>query len=66
MIPDLYNIQIYVRPGVTDMKKQVNGPPIITQEELMLNPGSGCLFLFCSRNRKLTSIIRYLIVRTFL
>ena len=57
MIPDLSAIQIYVRPGVTDMRKQINGLSIIAEEEMELNPGSGNLFLFCSRNRKLLKSI---------
>ncbi|WP_020610919.1 IS66 family insertion sequence element accessory protein TnpB [Sediminispirochaeta bajacaliforniensis] len=57
MIPDLSILQIYVRPGVTDMRKQVNGLSIITEEEMELAPGSGSLFLFCSRDRKLIKCI---------
>ena len=57
MIPDLSTIQIYVKPGVTDMRKQVNGLSIITAEEMMMNPGSGSLFIFCSRDRKLLKCI---------
>lgn len=57
MIPDLSAIQIYVRPGVTDMRKQVNGLSVITEEEMALDPASGSLFLFCSRSRKLLKCI---------
>jgi transposase len=57
MIYDLESVAIYVRPGITDMRKQINGLSIIVEEELMLNPASGALFLFCSRNRKLLKCI---------
>jgi len=53
----LENLQIYVRPGVTDMRKQVNGLSIIASEEMELDPGSGSLFLFCSRDKKLMKCI---------
>jgi len=45
MFPDLSSIQIYVRPGVTDMRKQVNGLSTIAEEEMELLPGTGGLFL---------------------
>lgn len=57
MIPDLTKLPIYVRPGITDMRKQINGLSIIASEEMELNPGTGSLFLFCSRNRKLLKCI---------
>lgn len=57
MIYDLESVSIYVRPGITDMRKQINGLSVIVEEEMMLNPVSGALFLFCSRNRKLLKCI---------
>jgi transposase len=57
MIPDFSTIQIYVKPGITDMRKQVNGLSILAEEEMELNPGSGNLFLFCSRDKKLLKSI---------
>jgi transposase len=57
MTPDLSKIQIYVKPGVTDMRKQVNGLSMLAEQEMELNPGSGSLFLFCSRDRKLMKCI---------
>jgi transposase len=57
MIPDLDKVSIYIRPGVTDMRKQVNGLSTIVSEQMDENPGSGRLFLFCSRDRKLIKSI---------
>ena len=57
MLVDVSRLQIFVRPGITDMRKQVNGLSIIASEEMKLNPGSGSLFLFCSRDRKLMKCI---------
>ncbi len=49
---DLTNISIYVRPGVTDMRKAINGLSIIAAEDMELDPLSGALFLFCNRYRR--------------
>ena len=53
MILDLESIKIYVKPGVTDMRKQINGLAILAQEEMELDVFSGSLFLFCNRPRKI-------------
>lgn len=57
MIPNFSQAEIYVRPGRTDMRKQINGLSLIAQDEMELNPGSGNLFLFCSQNRKMIKCI---------
>jgi len=53
MFIDLAKVQIYVRPGWTDMRKAINGLSIIAQQEMERDPFSGCLFLFCNRSRKI-------------
>ena len=45
-------VSIFVRPGVTDMRKQINGLSVLAEDEMKQNTSSGSLFLFCSRNRK--------------
>jgi transposase len=57
MIIDLEKLNIYVSPGVTDMRKQINGLSILVQEELEKDPFSGSLFLFCNKTRKLIKIL---------
>ena len=57
MIIDLEKVSIYVRPGKTDMRKQINGLAIVVAEELKLNPFSGALFLFCNKRRHLLKIL---------
>lgn len=47
MQPDLSRVTVYVRPGRTDMRKQINGLTIIATEQMGLDPLSGSLFLFC-------------------
>jgi transposase len=55
--PDLSRVEIFIRPGVTDMRKQVNGLSIMATEEMELDPLSGALFLFCNRYRKILKAI---------
>ncbi|MBT3275996.1 MAG: IS66 family insertion sequence element accessory protein TnpB [Spirochaetales bacterium] len=57
MIIDLKNVSIFVRPGKTDMRKQINGLSILVQEELKLDPFSGALFLFCNKRRHLLKVL---------
>ena len=53
MILDLERIKIYVKPGPTDMRKQINGLAIVATEEMELDVFSGSLFIFCNRSRKI-------------
>lgn len=50
-------VRIFIKPGPTDMRKQINGLSVIVQEEMQQNPLSGHLYLFCSRNRRRLKII---------
>jgi transposase len=50
-------VEIYVRPGITDMRKQMNGLAAIVQSEMKKNVFSGQIFLFCSRSRKLLKML---------
>jgi transposase len=56
MFVDLEEVTIYVRPGKTDMRKQINGLSVMVQEELELDPFSGALFVFCN-GRQLLKIL---------
>ena len=40
---DLRSTRIYVRPGVTDMRKQINGLAARVEQELKLNPFSASM-----------------------
>ena len=53
MIPDLKKTDIFIRPGKTDMRKQITGLAVVVQDEMDLNPFSTALFLFCNRERKI-------------
>ena len=57
MILDWQVLQIFIKPGVTDMRKQINGLSVIVQDQLEMDPFSGSLFVFCNRTRKLLKVI---------
>ncbi len=50
-------IQIFIKPGPTDMRKQINGLSVIIKEELNLDPLNGNLYLFCNKNRRRLKIL---------
>ena len=67
MILDWSKVRIFVQPGPTDMRKQINGLSIIVEEDLNMDPFEGNLFMFCNKKKsrrlleKLTDMrIRYL------
>ena len=53
----LKQIKVYLKPGYTDMRKQVNGLAMIVEQNMNLNPLSGSLFIFCNRHRKILKIL---------
>ena len=53
MLLDISLVSIYVRPGVTDMRKQINGLSVIAEQQMERDPLSGNLFLFCNRHRRI-------------
>jgi transposase len=57
MMLDLTGLEIYVRPGVTDMRKQVNGLSEIVERQMDRSAMSGSLFLFCNRDRRLIKCV---------
>ena len=50
-------IKIYLAIGDTDMRKSINGLSIIVEEQFDLDPFSGSLFVFVSRNRRTMKIL---------
>ena len=53
MIGDIKDRDVYMKPGTTDMRKQINGLSVIVQELLKQNPFSGSYFMFCNKQRNL-------------
>jgi transposase len=53
MFPDWNNIRVFVRPGATDLRKQINGLAAMVQAEMNADPLSGHLYLFSNQERRL-------------
>jgi hypothetical protein len=41
MWPDIEKIRIYIRPGVTDFRKQINGLTLMARYRMGMDPLSG-------------------------
>lgn len=57
MFLDLSKVQLFVKPGATDMRKQSSGLATVVQEEMELDPFQKALFIFCNRKRTLMKAI---------
>lgn len=57
MFIDLNQYSIYLRPGATDMRKQIASLASLVQESLELDPFSKSLFLFSNKKRNLIKIL---------
>ncbi len=45
--------RIFVRPGPTDLRKQINGLALIVEQQMGASPFDPALFLFCNRERRI-------------
>lgn len=50
-------VRIFIKPGVTDMRRQINGLAIITAEQMRQDPLNGHLYMFCGRNRRVLKVL---------
>ncbi len=46
-------VRIFVRPGATDLRKQINGLAALAQGEMAGDPLSGHLYIFSNHERRL-------------
>jgi transposase len=53
----LRGARIFVRPGATDMRKQINGLAVLVEQTLGNDPFSHAVFLFCNRERRILKAI---------
>ena len=51
MINDFTQYNIYIMPGITDMRKQINGLAALAENEMTDDIFLQSLFLFCNRSR---------------
>ena len=57
MFVDWSRIKVFVRPGATDLRKQIDGLAGMVQGQMKLDPFSGHLYQFCNHNRKLLKAV---------
>jgi transposase len=50
-------VSIYVRTGVSDMRKQINTLAALVQQECGMNPMNGSLYVFCGTNRRRLKVL---------
>ena len=50
-------IKIYIQPGHTDMRKQINGLAVLVDEVLKKDPLNGSLYMFCNKSRRRLKIL---------
>lgn len=53
MTPDFDKAAIYIKPGVTDMRKQISTLSVYVVEEMKKESLSGDIYVFCNRDRSL-------------
>jgi transposase len=53
MFVDWDRIRVFVRPGATDLRKQINGLAALAQTDMGQDPLSGHLYLFSNQDRRL-------------
>ncbi len=54
---DLRSLEIFIKPGFTDMQKQIQALAVYVSDEIKRNPLSGNLYVFCGKNRKLLKVL---------
>jgi transposase len=47
------SVRVFVRPGATDLRKQINGLAVLAQTDMGQDPLSGNLYLFSNQDRRL-------------
>ena len=57
MTLDLARVRIFVRPGITDMRKQINGLAAIVQEGMGCDPLDGSLYLFLGKTKRVLKAV---------
>ena len=52
------SVRLFVRPGPTDMRKQINCLAVMVEQQLEKNPfEDGALYLFCNKERRILKIL---------
>lgn len=57
ILTDFDNMQIYLKMGVTDMRKSINTLAIVVESEMKLDLFSKSMFIFCNRKKDIIKIL---------
>ena len=57
MTLDISMVRIFIRPGITDLRKAVNGLSALVEKGMNGEPFSGSVYIFCNKGRKLIKAI---------
>jgi len=50
-------VRLFVRPGTSDLRKQINGLALMVEDVLGLDPSSESLFLFCKKQWRILRLL---------
>ena len=50
-------VRLFVRPGITDMRKQIGGLAVLVEGQMGHSPFEESLFVFCNRERRIMKIL---------
>ena len=50
-------VRVFVRPGATDLRKQINGLAAMAQTDMAGDPPSGHLYVFSNQDRRLLKAV---------
>jgi transposase len=50
-------VPIYLKTGITDMRKSINGLSALVQNEMKKNPFEPGYFLFCGKTRRILKLL---------
>ena len=59
MIRDLAGLRIFVRPGPTDMRKQIDGLAALVRDGMGGDPLDGSLYLFCGMGGRRLKVLHW-------
>ena len=57
MLTDLSGKQIFLKLGVTDMRKSIGTLSILVQGEMKMDPFAESLYVFCNRKRDIIKVL---------
>jgi len=60
MILDFNKVRIFIRPGITDLRCQINGLSRIVKKDMKKEPfNNGDIFVFCNRDQNAIKILQW-------